>query len=1330
MAAAEAMLDKTHPSILTNSADNNTYVLGEIFGHNVVISCLRSGVYGTTSAAISAVELQSTYKCIRLFLLVGIGGGAPSAKADIRLGDVVVSKPTREFGGVIQYDYGKTTAGGYFERTGVLNKPSSVLLTAVSRLESAHRLSPPKLPELMAEALQRHPKMTEKFTYRGKNQDQLFDAAYVHSDPDGTCARCDSSRLVIRPSRLGTEPVVHYGLVASANQVLKDAIARDRLSRQLGILCFEMEAAGLMDDLQCLVIRGICDYSDSHKNKQWQEYAAMAAAAYAKELISVVHTVQGHHTQQTLSNEKESVGSGKTIIATSAVEAARYRYPDVRSPTIFFYCENDYGETLKAAYILSSFIRQLCEHLYEETRSYPEDIELEIRRLFGGKRIVPGIGDLQNTLAMLLQHFPNTFLIIDGLDALDQAQSKALLMCLKALCSSKLSGPLRILLFSRNQIQGYLNIATFMPGVRQISTSCNVRSDIEIYINTSIADKTLYRNITDNPILLEDIKQTLLTESSEMFLWVYLQMEILWDTCYTDAEIRKALATLPKGLEETYARCVDRISSSDKYAMKVLKWVAFAIRPLHVEEMREAVVLNLEQTQWNDGIFPQKDVLIGCCANLVVVDSSDTCVRFAHSSVKRYLEHCLGGEVNSEQPGFDYPTAEQGNLECGELCITYLSFLDFGLQLATGSTRAGTVPVSSPALYAQQAISGHSRIARFLFSRFAGQSCDISSLVRLMRTESSPDRTRYKFLDYAVANWALHTKQIQSMSATWERFQTLATSFNETWNFHPWLTGGRSRDSLIHGLFSWAVSEQHEPLLALAIRAGSTAHNIWDLPLVGESIPALHSACKRGHVGIVRFLLQICDTTLADADGYTALHHAAQEGHIDVCDLLLSTKRVKVDTLSTSKSTPLWLAAGNGHYEIVVLLCDHGSNLNIGAGSKLGPPLVAAIWQGHLLIVKELLDRGASTDSTLDILDDAVYFGHETIVELLLDRGVRTRHRHQRGDSRETSLLTSLLLKAVDGGHEGIVRLLLNRGARIDLPFYDTDTTALHHAVKIGNKEVVQALLDSGAPIDIKNSDGQTPLTTAANIGRNEIVKLLLEKGASLRVRDASLSPFHGAAAHGYTTVLETLLDGSNRMPKTPSLDELLITAAKVDFVQNWQNSKGWVSKKSYPMDEENALDLRVQAGSPTEVVSFLLDRGADLNSKNSLGQNVLWLATRAGNAAVVALLLDRGADPDNTNQKTPGLLHVAIECRHDAVIETLLDGGASLHTVDDLGRTPLAIAVTLGNEAIVTLLLGRGAYVNTKDRYGKTPLDVVKAAKYKHKKTIERLLLAAGATR
>jgi nucleoside phosphorylase len=101
------------------------------------------------------------------------------------------------------------------------------------------------------------------------------------------CTACEKGNLIQRPDDRHdpTIPVIHYGLIASGNQVMKDGALREKCREELGILCFEMEAAGLMDSFPCLVIRGISNYSDSHMNDRWKMYAAATAATYAKELL-------------------------------------------------------------------------------------------------------------------------------------------------------------------------------------------------------------------------------------------------------------------------------------------------------------------------------------------------------------------------------------------------------------------------------------------------------------------------------------------------------------------------------------------------------------------------------------------------------------------------------------------------------------------------------------------------------------------------------------------------------------------------------------------------------------------------------------------------------------------------------------------------------------------------------------------------------------------------------------------------------------------------------------------------------------------------------------
>ncbi|KAH0566342.1 hypothetical protein GP486_000248 [Trichoglossum hirsutum] len=281
LAAAQEMLDEEHEDLQQDENDNNIYVLGQIGRHNIVLTCLPAGQTGIGSAAAVATQLKATFKWIRFGLMVGIGGGVPG-KEDIRLGDVVVSQPYQGRGGVIQYDFGKATPSE-FEKTGFLNSPPQVLLSAVAGMRANHLRQRNRLLQHVLK-VQNLP----GFTRDDAGPDILYEASYNHVGGD-SCEACSADKVVDRQPRKSNGIVVHYGTIASGNQVVRDGTTRDRVSRDFGgVLCFEMEAAGLMDNFPCLVIRGICDYADSHKNKRWQAYAAVAAAACAKELLLVI----------------------------------------------------------------------------------------------------------------------------------------------------------------------------------------------------------------------------------------------------------------------------------------------------------------------------------------------------------------------------------------------------------------------------------------------------------------------------------------------------------------------------------------------------------------------------------------------------------------------------------------------------------------------------------------------------------------------------------------------------------------------------------------------------------------------------------------------------------------------------------------------------------------------------------------------------------------------------------------------------------------------------------------------------------------------------------
>jgi nucleoside phosphorylase len=279
LAAAREMLDEEHENLPAERNDRNAYSLGRIGTHNVVLACLPAGELGVASAAVTVTHMVSTFPCVKICLVVGVGGGVPDEDNDIRLGDVVVGD-----GGVIQYDMGKTVQGGRFICTQDRLRPSRILLSTVSNLRAIHLLHAQRMEEYIDTMTSRHP----DFSRPGVESDVLYTTSYEHPEEAVSCAQCDPTQCVSRVSRPSTHPVVHYGLIASGNQVMRHGATRDDLRKQHDILCFEMEAAGLMREFPSLVIRGICDYADSHKNKTWQHYAAVTAAAYAKELLTIV----------------------------------------------------------------------------------------------------------------------------------------------------------------------------------------------------------------------------------------------------------------------------------------------------------------------------------------------------------------------------------------------------------------------------------------------------------------------------------------------------------------------------------------------------------------------------------------------------------------------------------------------------------------------------------------------------------------------------------------------------------------------------------------------------------------------------------------------------------------------------------------------------------------------------------------------------------------------------------------------------------------------------------------------------------------------------------
>lgn len=295
---ARLMLDEEHQTPLYNTHfDENTYVFGSLNGHTVVIGTCSRGATGNVNASLLTGSMFKTFPNIRMAVLVGIGGGIPSPKVDkdpmgnLHLGDVGVGCPGDGKPACVYHSRGRSIVDGQFEMLGTVPDPDWRLTNALSVLASDHEMGKTTINDQVARL--QGPRMKKRFAYPGIEHDKLFKANARHiGDHSSDCASCDYSELVQRPQRTKEDQeklVFHFGRIATGDSVIQDGELRDQIrARCDGALCVEMEAAGVDTHRQCLVIRGISDYADSHKSDVWRSYAAGNAAAFTRDLLCKV----------------------------------------------------------------------------------------------------------------------------------------------------------------------------------------------------------------------------------------------------------------------------------------------------------------------------------------------------------------------------------------------------------------------------------------------------------------------------------------------------------------------------------------------------------------------------------------------------------------------------------------------------------------------------------------------------------------------------------------------------------------------------------------------------------------------------------------------------------------------------------------------------------------------------------------------------------------------------------------------------------------------------------------------------------------------------------
>ncbi|CAG8909907.1 unnamed protein product [Penicillium egyptiacum] len=1299
-AAAAEMLDENFGILEEqDAADTNSYMLGRISKHHVVIACLPGGQYGTTSASTVANNMIRTFsKSLRIGVMVGIGGGIPSAAHDIRLGDVVISYPEGTCSGVIQYDMGKVVVGGDFERTGSLNSPPRALLTAVGMMRAAALRDDPRYLDYLQSAIGRTARTRKAFGRPTVQCDRLFQAKHDHPPDASSCNGCLAEWEETKSEREDNHPQPHYGIIASGNSVIKHGETRERLRSMTGALCFEMEAAGLMLDFPCIVVRGICDYADSHKNKQWQGYAALAAASYTKELLEYVPV--GRVSQE------------KLVVDMCSDMKEEIRGTNQRLNEIKYQQDQHHREQIE---VILTGQQRACHQIFK-VANYAEQKNINPRKAEG-----TCLWALQSSEYIRWSESTGHDLLWVSADP---GCGKSVLA--RSIIDDYLEDASQVVkvcyfFFKDNEEQNHL--ATAMCSVlHQLfdqrpdllryaipsweKNGEKLRQEVEelwrIFMTAASAEascKTIC--IFDALDECREVDQGRLIGKLDLFQ--HQSSSLIQDPC-----LKFLVTSRPYDHIQNHFRAITNSFphlhlKGEENNDQVRKEIDIVVK-MKVKELAKTTQLSHDVTQRLEQQLLQMEHRTYLWLHLAMDDARSTfedSLRPAEESIRmippsvnkayqKILSRVPSGQLDTARKVLEIIVAARRPLTTVEIAMA------LGIATSPQSRTAAEARLDSSRIGKKlRRLCGlfifiknskiyliHQTAREFLISKSSSNNFGLVYSLRLSDAENQMARVclRYllmedlvrdderlcsnvhDFLDYSAIHWPDHVRKMD-------------------------LASDQKTVDRVHRLYD--VSGK---LFSLWFPI------FWGAVMPSETLPtikALHLAAFNGHKKEVQTLLNVNnrDNNIPDDTGTYAVVWASWNGHENVVQILLD-HGADINALGGDYGNALQAACYRGHDKIVLLLLEHGADVD-AQGGYYGSALQAACYRGQDKIVQLLLEHGADVNAQDgeygNVLQDACFRGHNKIVLLLLEHGADA-NAAQDGD------YANALQAACYRGHDMIVQLLLEHGA--DVNAQGGRGNALQDACYRGHDKIVQLLLEHGANVNAQGRDLGYALQDASSEGHDKIVQLLLEHGADVNAQGG----YYGNAHYG-NALYAASSEGHNKIVQL-----LLEHGADVN------SQRG---------EYGNALQAACYS-EHDKIVQLLLEHGADVNARGGKYGDALQAASSEGHNKIMLLLLEHGANVNARCGKYGNALQAACYRGHDKIVQLLLEHGADVNAAQDGGyANALQAACYRGHDMVVLLLLEHGVDVNAPcGEYG----NVLQEACYRGHKKIVQLLLEHGA--
>ncbi|EWZ45839.1 uncharacterized protein FOBCDRAFT_317554 [Fusarium oxysporum Fo47] len=1231
--------------------DFNVYSFGKIKGHMVVVAVLPNGQYGTASAATVAKDMIRSFRNIRFGLMVGIGGGAPTKQHDIRLGDIVVSSPSPGQSGVFQYDFGKATKD-VFQHTASHNKPPPLLLAAVAGLKTQYERKGLQIHDKVSTIVANNKRLSAKYG-RPEDPDSLFSPSIDHkSDPcPKFCVTAPTDLVDRKPRQEPMEVVeVHYGTIASGNTLMKDAFKRDELASKANILCFEMEAAGLMDGFRCLVIRGICDYSDSHKNDTWQGYAAMTAAVYAKQILGRIGPEAVAREETIISkidevisgveNLKRSISEQEVLYWLSYEDFGTYQFDErsKKSPGTcqWFLDSPEYqswtqekgqvlfcpgiagaGKTVLASAIIESLHSRfqsdsstaivhiycrynrvdrqtfnklrtsLLRQLCERLSPLPEGI-MQLYNQYKPRRVEAPPERVLSELESVSGLFSKVFMVVDALDEWRATEHADLYSLPGELLHLQRKLAMNLLATSRPVPL----IANQFNGYPSISITAQ-QQDIYAYVdNFRWPESSCIGKIAG---LRGLVKKVLSQIVKGMFLLARLYLHSLENE------------TSERDVKDALKRFEDRAKNNDNDPK-------FNI----VDQAYNDTLKRLREQHQSSSDLAFRVLAWICCTGWKL-----------RASTIQYGLALREGDTTFHEDGIvdkslllsvccGLVEIPKGSREIRLVHYTTENFFRHNRHLLdeyflVRHSINFHLPSNADAYLARQCATclsiGLPRHRRGGISNKPRPRSSYAMFEPGMRDVSSEESEYYLLMyehssnplyAYSAFNWGGHVRRLSPSDQTYETSIELLQT---------------------RGMVDRAVE------VVLDLGFGSESGE------VPQNIGTLHLAVLFGLGDLAESLMKNHDINSRDSCGQTVLVWTLR------CLAFGFKLKSEVKTLVT-QNFQIYKGIDIAYRRIVKALLRSGANPHM-LGYEGNTPLHLATILGDVDIIKELLDYEADIRTSNNCghipLVLAVRHGRKLAYKKLLEVGTVDIC----GENRRTALIEASSVKNL-----ALMETLIEYGAMVDLPD-DTGQTALMEASKRGHAQIVKLLLEKKSDVDRQDHDRNTALMKACIGDHAEVIELLVAANARLDIEndkgDTALS--NAAMCCGEDSIKRLLHHSTDPTIRDQHSGTVLICAS------DWKRP---------------------------DIVSLLLE-DSELKPTSNFITLALSKACLNWNDRIVRLLIDHGANPD-----------VPLDIKSDG---------------SDFYR-PIHMAAIRGGKTEVQILIERGASVNLRSSGGLFPLD------------------------